>query len=70
MIPSPGYFLARIVAARKRQRFPDKPNPMDGDHGAMWDFMFYMNGRIDKIIWFVLTGLIGIVATLVAVLVK
>ena len=64
------YMLVRLIAATKRPKCPQKPNPMDSEHSAMWNFMLHLDGRIDGIYRLVAVGLVGVVATLVAVLVK
>ncbi len=43
---------------------PVKPEVLNGEHGAIWDFMLHLNGRIDRILW----TMIGVLGTTIALL--
>ena len=47
---------------------PEKPEGMNGDHGALWDFVHHLNNRIDRVFVMIAGGLIAIFAIAATIL--
>lgn len=69
MWQSAGLALARLQMSRpKRNGPPEKPNPLDANLSALWDFLTHLNKRIDSLYTLMITGFLAVVGLFAAVL--
>ncbi len=47
---------------------PEKPEALNGDHGALWDFLHHINGRVDRLYVTIVGGLLSIFALAATIL--
>ncbi len=50
----------------RRSRKPEKPTGINGDHSALWDYMFRLDTRIDQLFLALIVGVVSILGVIIA----
>ena len=50
----------------RKSKKPVKPATLNGDHEALWNFMFRLDGRIDQLFLALIVGVVSILGVVIA----